>query len=120
MRIAFIASLSAAFVLAACQTPCPPVDSGPIDVVFTCADGSELAVTFTRAPDSARVVQEGYAPLNLPARITGSSYRYGQGGAELRGRGAQARWARPGAAETLCREGASSATPQSSQPTTRR
>ncbi len=93
-----------ALALAACQTPCPPVDTGPTLVRYACDDGSDLAVTFTRSPDNAQIVQEGYAPINLPARITGSGYRYADNGAELRGRALQARWTRPGAAETVCRE----------------
>jgi membrane-bound inhibitor of C-type lysozyme len=92
----------AAFALAACQTPCPAPDSEPTTATFRCEDGSMLEVTFTRGPDAARVVQEGYTTLNLPARVTGSGYRYSESGAELRGRGAEAQWTRPGAAETTC------------------
>lgn len=97
------AILIAAFALAACQTPCPAPDTGPVTRVFRCEDGSELNVTFTRSPDFARVVQEGYTTVDLPARITGSGFRYAEGGAELRGRSLEANWTRPGAAETLCR-----------------
>lgn len=92
----------AAFALAACQTPCPAPDTGPVTSSFTCEDGSTLEVTFTRRPDSARVVQEGYTTIDLPARITGSGYRYADDGAELRGRGPEAQWTRPGAEETIC------------------
>lgn len=99
MRVIAVAAL---LFLAACQTPCPSPDTGPTTASFRCEDGSNLQVTFTRGPDSARVVQEGYTTIDLPARIAGSGYRYAEGGAELRGRGAEVRWTRPGAAETLC------------------
>jgi membrane-bound inhibitor of C-type lysozyme len=92
----------AALALAGCQTPCPAVDTGPVTATFRCEDGSRLQVTFTRRPDSARVVQEGYTTIDLPARLSGSGYRYADGGAELRGRGGQAQWTRPGAEETTC------------------
>lgn len=94
----------AAFALAACQTPCPAPERGPTTATFRCEDGSDLHVTFTDEPDSARVEQEGYTTLDLPARITGSGYRYAAEGAELRRRGAEVSWTRPGAAETLCRQ----------------
>lgn len=96
------AAVFAVFALTACQTPCPAPDTGPISMSFRCEDGSVLAVTFTRSPDSARILQEGYAPLDLPVRVSGSGFRYADNGAELRGRGREAQWTRPGAAETLC------------------
>lgn len=92
--------LVAALGLAACQTPCPAVNTAPTVSNFTCEDGSELRVTFT--PDQAVVEQEGYVTLTLPARVAGSAYRYAGDGAELRGRIVDARWTRPGAAETGC------------------
>ena len=98
------AAVLAALVLAACQTPCPGPEAGETSATFRCEDGSDLQVTFTRNPDAARVVQEGYTALDLPARLMGSGYRYADNGVELRGRGAEVRWTRPGAAETLCRE----------------
>lgn len=100
-----VAALSVLFLVAACQTPCPAtVDAGPINTSFRCEDGSLLNVTFTRSPDAARVAQEGYVVVELPARVTGSGYRYADNGAELRGRANEARWTRPGAAATDCRE----------------
>ncbi len=96
-----IAALFAALALAACQTPCPAPDSEPVIATYNCADGSDLMVTFT--PNTARVQQEGYVTLDLPARSTGSGYRYSEGGTELRGRRSETRWTRPGAAETVCR-----------------
>lgn len=100
MRNAF---LLASLALAACQTPCPPPDTGPVTLNYVCEDQSVLTVTITRRPDIAHIVQEGFAPLDLPADITGAGYRYSEGGAELRGRGGEAHWTRPGAERTLCR-----------------
>ncbi len=96
------AVLVAVLALAACQTPCPAPATGPINVSFRCEDGSVLAVTFTRGPDAARVAQEGYTVVDLPARVTGSGFKYADNGAELRGRGNEVHWTRPGAAETVC------------------
>ena len=106
MRLVLTAAALAALLGAsACQTPCP---AGPAPTTtsmnYHCDDGSDLAVTFTHQPDAAHVVQEGYAPLDLPSRITGSGFRYAREGAELRGRGSDVRWERPGAQETICRE----------------
>lgn len=100
-----VAILAASFIaLAACQTPCPAPVTGPTTMNLECEDGSELIVTFTGSPDIASVAQEGYTTLILPARITGSGYRYVDGGSELRGRGTQVGWTRTGADETLCTE----------------
>lgn len=90
----------AALALAGCQTPCPAPVSEATTVVYRCEDGFDINVTFTR--DDATVVQEGYTTLVLPARISGSGYRYADRGAELRGRMNEARWTRPGASETIC------------------
>ena len=102
MRV--VAVLSVLALLAACQTPCPAPVTGPINTTFRCEDGSLLNATFTRNPDTVRIAQEGYVVVDLPARVTGSGYRYNNNGAELRGRANEARWTRPGAAETVCRE----------------
>jgi membrane-bound inhibitor of C-type lysozyme len=91
-----------AVVLAACQTPCIPQTPASTTANYRCEDGSHLTVTFTHAPERVHIEQEGYAPIDLPSRITGSGYRYADNGAELRGRAEQARWQRPGAAETQC------------------
>lgn len=91
-------------MLAACQTPCPAPDTGPVDVAYQCADGSDLQVTFSRNPDTARIEQEGYATTTLSARMSSIGFRYVDGGAELQGRRSEVRWTRPGAAETICRE----------------
>lgn len=99
-----IFALLAAFALAACQTPCPAPSAAPVNATFRCADGSDLQVTFTRGPDAARVLQEGYVALDLPTRSTALGYRYAEGGAELRGRRSETLWTRPGAAETICRQ----------------
>jgi hypothetical protein len=95
-----LVAFAAATFLAACQTPCPAVDTAPTTQSFTCEDGSALRVTFT--PAQAVVEQEGYVTLTLPARGVGGGYRYSANGAELRGRSVSAQWTRPGAAETLC------------------
>lgn len=100
MRAVFLAAVLS---LAACQTPCPGPQSGSVTQSFACEDGSHLEVTFNYAPGSARIVQEGFAPLDLPARITGSGFRYADNGADLRERGAIVYWTRPGAAQTECR-----------------
>ncbi len=96
-----IAVLLPLLMLAACQTPCPAA-SEPVTMTLACEDGSALRVTF--APEQAVVLQEGYTPLTLPARVAGAGYRYAGDGAELRGRPTESRWTRPGAAETLCRQ----------------
>lgn len=97
------ALIAAAFALVACQTPCPAPNTGPVQATYRCEDGSDLHVTFTSAPDSAEVAQEGFAPMSLPSRISGSSFRYAADGAELQRRGGVVRWTRRGAEETLCR-----------------
>jgi membrane-bound inhibitor of C-type lysozyme len=97
-------ALFAVLTLAACQTPCPATNPETTHLSYRCDDGSQLDATFSHLPDSAHVVQEGYAPVDLPSRITGSGYRYAQEGAELRGHGPDVRWERPGAAETICHE----------------
>jgi hypothetical protein len=98
MRV--LAALAAGLVVAACQTPCPAVNTEPVTVNFECEDGSTLRVTMT--PTQAVVEQEGYVTLTLPSRGAGGGYRYSANGAELRGRAVSAQWTRPGAAETLC------------------
>ncbi|MEJ0060839.1 MAG: MliC family protein [Terricaulis sp.] len=102
MRIASL--IFAAAALSACATPCPQTDTAPNVVAYDCEDGSALQVTFRHAPDSAVIVQDGFPTVTLPASISGSGYRYAAEGVELRGRGEEARWTRPGSAETLCRE----------------
>lgn len=99
-----VAALSVVLLAAACQTPCPAVDTGPINSSFRCEDGSVLSVVFTQSPGAARISQEGYVVLDLPQRVAGSGYRYNGDGAELRGHSNEAHWTRPGAAETTCTE----------------
>ena len=101
MRIAIVAAVVS---LAACASPCPTPETAPTSASFACDDGSTMHVTFTHGPERALIEQEGYIALNLPARIVGSGFRYSDGAAELRGRTSEARWNRPGAAETICRE----------------
>jgi Membrane-bound lysozyme-inhibitor of c-type lysozyme len=97
MRLALFA---AAVALSACQTPCTAGPAVNDRLVFNCADGSTLAATFT--PTELHVEQSGYPALVLASRYAGSGYRYASGGAELRGRGGQAIWARPGDGELFC------------------
>lgn len=94
----------AAVALSACQTPCPAPQAEAAMKRFACADGGEIAVTYTHSPETARVDQEGYTPLLLPARISGAGYRYSEGDNELRGRSGEVVWQRAGALETICRE----------------
>jgi hypothetical protein len=101
MRV--LVALAAGLILAACQTPCPAVNTEPALLDFACEDGSTLHVTMT--PTQAVIEQEGYVTLTLPARGAGGGYRYSANGAELRGRSVNAQWRRPGAAETLCSVG---------------
>jgi len=92
-------------LLAACQTPCPAVDTGPTLATFHCNDGSTLTVTFINAPPrGATIAQEGYTTVSLPWRIYGSGFRYSDGGSDFSGRTTEAHWTRPGAAETVCRQ----------------
>ncbi len=92
-----------ALALVGCATPCPAPETGPSNARYECDDGSSLVVTTRYGPDSADVLQEGYTELRLAGRMSGSGYRYGGDGAELRVQGPVVRWLRPGAAETLCR-----------------
>lgn len=114
----FAALVIAGLALGACQTPCPAPYEGPTQVDFLCADGSALAVTFTRGPDLALVEEEGYAPLTLTAQISGTGYRYTGNGAEFRSRGADTRWVRPGARETVCRRADLGAPQEEQRPST--
>jgi hypothetical protein len=95
------AAMIALLGLAACQTPCPATEE-TTTATFHCEDGSDLHVTF--AGHDAVVEQEGYVTLSLHASVMGGGYRYANNGAELRGRGTQTEWTRPGAAETTCRQ----------------
>ena len=98
MRFLAIAAVTA--ILGACATPCPDVSNVTETARFNCEDDSVLTVTFSN--EAARVEQEGYTAVDLPARVVSGGYRYADGGNELRGRGVQVRWQRPGAAETIC------------------
>ena len=102
MRVALV---FVCLTLAACQTPCPVVDTGPTLASFHCNDGSTLNVTFINAPPrSATIAQEGFASISLPWRIYGAGFRYSDGASDFSGRMNEAHWTRPGAAETVCRQ----------------
>lgn len=103
MRVV-VAAVFAGFVVAACQTPCPAPETGPVTRRLVCEDGSNLTVTFTRNPDLARIEEEGYTTVTLQARISGAGYNYTDGNAELRQRGGETAWTRPGATQTMCHE----------------
>ena len=95
----------AALAVSGCSTPCVDAITQAQTHSFTCADGSNLIVTFNPQPSFVHVVQQGFAPLDLPSEVTGSGYRYAEAGAELNGRmGGETHWTRPGDAETVCRE----------------
>lgn len=56
-------------------------------IVFAYLDGARLDVTFEADPSSPAVVRRSSdAPLTLPAQLTGSGFRYGDGAYELRGK----------------------------------
>jgi membrane-bound inhibitor of C-type lysozyme len=102
MRVAIVLAVLS---LAACATPCPAVNTGPTYATYRCDDGSTLNVTFINTPPlSATIAQEGYTTVSLPSRIYGAGFRYSDGGADFSGRSGDAHWARPGAAETACRQ----------------
>jgi membrane-bound inhibitor of C-type lysozyme len=89
--------------LSACVTPCPPAAAPPAPVTktFRCATNETLTVTFSG--DTAVVQETAMAPITLRQLVAGSGFRYAAGGAELRGRGDEVRYIRPGAGERLCR-----------------
>ena len=102
MRVALVLVV---LLLAACQTPCPAVDTGPTLASFQCNDGSTLNVTFINAPPrSATIAQEGFPTVSLPWRIYGGGFRYSDGALDFSGQTSEAHWTRPGAAETVCRQ----------------
>lgn len=95
----------AGLALAGCATPCANAITATTTRTFNCEDGSRLLVRFSPTPNPAHVEQVGYPGVDLPIVPSSSGYRFGRGGAELRGvLGADAQWTRPGAAQTLCRE----------------
>ena len=102
LALAAVLALAPALVLSGCHTPCPITNAEPVVTPYVCEDGSHLTVTYYRNPDRVHIEQEGYAPLDLTSRISGSGYRFADQGAELRGRSTRVRWSRPGAAETQC------------------
>src|SRR5262245_55167938 len=89
LRLLILAALAAA-ALAACQTaPPPPLPAnGPI--LYSCADGTQLSVTF--AGEEARVAIVGGVSMALPNRGSDAAPYYTNGRYGLRGRGAEASW----------------------------
>jgi len=99
-----LALLLAGFVLAACASPCPPgpTPAGPITTRFRCDETTTFTATFTRNPDAVQIDQSGYPTVTLPQQVSGSGFRYGANGVELRGQGQEARITRPGGGEQIC------------------
>jgi hypothetical protein len=106
MRILF---LGAVLALSACNggvlgppnSPVPLPTSGPI--VYSCADGTQLSVTFE--DDAARVAVVGGVSMVLPSAGSPEAPYYSNGRYALRGRGAQANWEVGRAAPVRCRGG---------------
>lgn len=98
-------ALGLSLLVAACETmgpdagPAPLPDSGPI--IYSCADGTQLEVTFEG--DSARVAIVGGRSMVLPNTGTASAPHYTNGRYGLRGGGRSAEWAIGRAAPTACR-----------------
>lgn len=107
--LALILLAAAAMALAACQTtqigahgPPPPLPTnGPI--VYNCADGTELSVTFTDTQAQVAVVG-GYSMV-LPNIGTADAPHYSNGRYGIAGRGAQTQWEVGRRAPTACRGG---------------
>ncbi|HWA01858.1 MAG TPA: hypothetical protein VG841_16240 [Caulobacterales bacterium] len=101
--------LGALLLLAACETdqigergPAPPLpDRGPI--VYTCADGTQLSVTFDN--NQAQVAVIGGYSMVLPNIGTADAPHYSNGRYGLVGRGAQTNWEVGRRAPTSCRGG---------------
>ncbi|MGE0044273.1 MAG: hypothetical protein AB7J28_16185 [Hyphomonadaceae bacterium] len=98
-------TLAAAFALAAlasCATheapPSPLPPSGPI--IYSCADGTQLQVSFVG--NEARVAIVGGVSMALPNIGTDAAPHYSNGRYGLRGRGARADWEVGRAAPVAC------------------
>ncbi|MGE3142904.1 MAG: hypothetical protein AB7L65_06255 [Hyphomonadaceae bacterium] len=103
MRLSLLAA-AFAFVLASCAAgplppergPGPPLPtSGPI--LYTCADGTQLQVTFQQRQALVAVV--GGVSMALP--VMGADY-YSNGRYSIRGRGAATAWSVGRAAPIAC------------------
>jgi hypothetical protein len=99
LRLLLLAAMAAA--LAACHTFSPPPlpPDGPI--LYTCADGTQLTVTF--AGNEARVAIVGGVSMALPNTGTDVAPYYSNGRYGLRGRGERASWEVARKAPTDCR-----------------
>lgn len=100
MRTFALISTVTLLALSACASPPPPLPpNGPI--IYSCADGTQLQVTFVG--DEARVAIVGGPSMSLPNAGSPDSPYYSNGRYALRGRGAQANWEVGRAAPTACR-----------------
>ncbi len=90
MTVRLVAAL-ALLALAGCQTNPWTSDNPPLPahgpILYSCADGTQLSVTYEG--DEARVAIVGGVSMALPA--AGANY-YSNGRYGLRGAGAQAQW----------------------------
>ncbi|MES1201702.1 MAG: hypothetical protein ABUS57_09685 [Pseudomonadota bacterium] len=101
--------IGALLLLASCESdemgergPAPPLPtSGPI--VYTCADGTQLSVTF--ANNQAQVAVIGGVSTVLPNIGTADAPHYSNGRYGLVGGGAEASWEVGRRAPTACRGG---------------
>ncbi len=103
MRLVLLAAMIGA--LAGCATPCPPQagPSTPVTTAYACENSDiTFTATFLHNPNQVTIAEPGYPDVTLPAQISGSGFRYGANGVELRGRADEARLARPGGGEFLC------------------
>jgi hypothetical protein len=94
--------LGLALALAACAGPrgAPPLPAdGPI--IYSCADGTQLSVTFSG--NEARIAVVGGYTMALPNVGTADAPYYSNGRFGLRGRGAQATWQAAQRAPVACR-----------------
>jgi membrane-bound inhibitor of C-type lysozyme len=96
-------------ILAACQTttlgghgPPPPLPAGG-PIVYSCADGTQLSVTFVG--DEARIAVVGGVSMVLPNAGSAEAPYYTNGRYGLRGRGASASWEVGRRAPVSCRGG---------------
>ena len=98
----FLGLFGVAFGLAACAPkPVPLPTNGPI--IYSCADGTQLSVTY--AGEEARVAIVGGPSVALPNTGSSEAPYYSNGRYGLRGRGAAASWEVGRAAAVNCRGG---------------
>ena len=75
-------------------------------VRFACENGGALTVTFGEGPGgegTAQVAHGAGRSVLLPQQPSGSGFRYGDAGHELRGKGEEVEWSVSGGAPVRCR-----------------